>query len=145
MDIGNNLRKLRIAKNAKAPEIADLLGISLTTYNRIETNHSDLDANLVPKIAEYYGTTINDIYGVVDKNTLTNPTQHIKDSATGIMVQHNALTKENLSPHTNEENPLERIISALEKSIAAQEITIAAQKAQIETLLTENKLLRVHS
>lgn len=141
MEIGTKLRKLRVAKNAKAPDIAELLGVSLTTYNRIETNHSNLDANLLPKIAEYYGTTINDIFGISDKNTLTNPTQHIKDSATGIMVQHNNPTQDQSLPSTNEQNPLERIITALEITITAQSATIAIQKTQIETLQTELKRL----
>jgi transcriptional regulator with XRE-family HTH domain len=143
MDIGNNLRRLRVAKKIKAIDIADLLGVSATTYNRIETNQSDLNANLVPKIAEYFDTTIGDIYGVDDKLTLTNPTQHIKDSATGIvMVQHNNPTKEQPLLLTNEQNPLERIITALEKTVAAQSATITAQQTQIETLLEEVGRLR---
>ena len=133
MDIGNSLRRLRTAKNIKATDIADLLKVSLTTYNRIETNQSDLDANLVPKIAEYFGTTVSEIYGIDDKRTLTNPTQHIKDSATGIIAQeyHN---KGQPTPAINEQNPLERIIAALEKTIGSQSTLIASLQSQVALL-----------
>lgn len=120
MAIGDTLRQLRKAKNIKQPEMAELLGVSHTTYSRIENNQATLDANLLPKIAKEFELPIESLFQENDKIVLHNPVQH--NAGTGIMVQNG------LSEHERQQ---------YERVIVSQQETISVQKDQIELLKTE--------
>lgn len=120
MAIGDTLRQLRKAKNIKQPEMADLLGVSNTTYSRIENNQSPLDANLLPKIAKEFELPLESLFLENSKIVLQNPVQH--NAGTGIMVQNGLSEKEH---------------QQYERIIVSQQETISVQKAQIEMLKEE--------
>ena len=120
MPIGDTLRQLRKTKGIKQPDMAEMLGVSHTTYSRIENNQATLDANLLPKIAKEFELPVEALFQEHGKIILHNPVQH--NAGTGIMVQ-NGLTEQ-------ERQQYERVI-------ASQQETISAQKAQIELLQAE--------
>ncbi|AEI47361.1 helix-turn-helix domain-containing protein [Runella slithyformis] len=125
MLIGDTLRQLRKAKGIKQPDMAEMLGVSHTTYSRIENNQAALDANLLPKIAKEFELPVEALFQENGKIVLHNPIQH--NAGTGIMVQ-NGLTQQ-------ERQQYERVI-------ASQQETISVQKAQIELLQAEVERLR---
>lgn len=61
MDLGNQLRTLRIRNKIEPVIIADMLKISINTYRRYERNESAPDLNMLAKIAEIHNLTVMDI------------------------------------------------------------------------------------
>lgn len=51
MNIGDNIRKHRIGKEIKQIEMTERLGISQSTYSKIESNQCKIDINLLKMIA----------------------------------------------------------------------------------------------
>lgn len=51
MSIGNNIRKYRIEREIKQIEMTDRLGISQSTYSKIESDRYKIDINLLKMIA----------------------------------------------------------------------------------------------
>ena len=109
MSVGNTLRKLRVERNMKQTEMADKLGISLSTYSRIENDQSVLDAALLPKIAKEFGTTLDNLLDD-GKVIFSNNVQHNKGA--GVIVQKGISEAER--------ELYERIISRLEKDLIEQ-------------------------
>ena len=65
--------------------MAALLNVSASTYCRMESGESGIDATLLPKIAETFKIPIEWLFQEVGSTILHNPTQH--NAGTGIMVQ----------------------------------------------------------
>jgi len=57
-----NLKRFRIAKNMTQEQAAEVLGVSTQTVSRWECNTTLPDVVILPKIAELYGITIDDLY-----------------------------------------------------------------------------------
>lgn len=57
-----NLKRLRIAKNMTQEQAAEALGVSTQTVSRWECNTTLPDVMILPKIAELYCVTIDDLY-----------------------------------------------------------------------------------
>lgn len=55
------LKELRIRKKLKQREVADLLGVTLTTYNRWEKDLSGVAIGKVEKIAAFYDVRVDQI------------------------------------------------------------------------------------
>ena len=59
----NAIKALRKKNSITQQELADLLGVDKTTVSKWETGSSFPRANVLPKIAEIFQCTINDLYG----------------------------------------------------------------------------------
>lgn len=57
-----NLKKFRVAKKLTQEQVAETLGISTQTVSRWECNTTLPDVMILPKIAELYCVTIDDLY-----------------------------------------------------------------------------------
>lgn len=58
----NNLKRFRITKNYTQEQVADVLGVTSQTVSRWECNTTLPDIMLLPKIAELYCVTVDDLY-----------------------------------------------------------------------------------
>ena len=61
MTIGDKLRKLRNQKGLSQEEMAEKLNISQQVYSRIENGYKTLGHDEMKKIAEVFGTTIENV------------------------------------------------------------------------------------
>ena len=62
--IGENLKRLRTAKNLTQEELADALGSSVQSVSRWENDNSYPDIETIPEIARYFGVTTDELMGV---------------------------------------------------------------------------------
>ena len=59
----NNLKMLRKRKGVLQAEVADFLGVSRTSYTQYETGKRGLSAEMLSKLSDYYGVSIDTILG----------------------------------------------------------------------------------
>ena len=85
MAIGNNIRKLRLQKNLSQQVVADTLNIDRRTYAAWEAGNQDIKSGFIPRIAEYFGVEIADLF---NNDTNINIQQSFKDSTinTAILI-----------------------------------------------------------
>ena len=77
MAVGNNIRKLRIAKNLSQQFVADHFNVDRRTYAAWETGNQSIKGDYIPRLAEFFGVEISDLY---TGDTNINITQSFKDS-----------------------------------------------------------------
>lgn len=66
----NNLKMLRKRKGVLQSEVADFLGVSRTSYTQYETGKRGLSAEMLSKLSDYYGVSIDIILG---REEITEP------------------------------------------------------------------------
>lgn len=66
LNIGENIRRLRAAKGATQEKTAEALGVSCQSVSRWELNICYPDMELLPAMADYFGTTIDALLGMDD-------------------------------------------------------------------------------
>lgn len=69
--MGNQIRMLRKAKGITQEELGQALGISYQAVSKWENDTALPDVQIVPKIAEYFGVTTDELFGY-KLNALTN-------------------------------------------------------------------------
>lgn len=62
------LKELRLAKGVPQKEVADAIGCSPAVYSRYENNTRQPDIQTICLLAEYYGTTTDEIIGYISKS-----------------------------------------------------------------------------
>ena len=62
--IGMNIKTLRQQKHVKQETLADYLGVSSQAVSKWETGTSDPDIALLPKLAAYFGVSIDELFEV---------------------------------------------------------------------------------
>lgn len=67
--IGKRLKHLREEMGLRQIDIAEMLGVSRTTYTQYETEKSEPDLATVAKLAEIYNTSVDFILGKTDIRT----------------------------------------------------------------------------
>lgn len=63
LDLGNNIRQLRRRDKRTQEALADALGVTSQAVSRWEAGGSYPDMNLIPSIANYFGVTIDELFG----------------------------------------------------------------------------------
>ncbi len=65
MRINDRLKKLRLSKNLNQNEIADILGVSLSSYQKYEREKNSVTPSLdvLIRIADYYSVSLDYIVG----------------------------------------------------------------------------------
>jgi transcriptional regulator with XRE-family HTH domain len=81
MAIGNQIRKLRIAKNLSQQVVADNLNIDRRTYAAWEQGTQDVKSSFIPRLAEFFGVEISDLF---TNETNINIKQSFKDNNSSI-------------------------------------------------------------
>lgn len=62
MNIGKQIRFLRTQKRVKQEELAEYLGVSYQAVSKWETEASMPDIELLPRLASYFGVTIDELF-----------------------------------------------------------------------------------
>lgn len=63
LDLGNNIRQLRRRDKRTQEALAEALGVTSQAVSRWESGGSYPDMNLVPSIANFFGVTIDELFG----------------------------------------------------------------------------------
>ena len=61
------IRDLREDKDITQAQLANILGMSQTGYSKYETGENDIPTQILIKLADFYGTTIDYILGSTDE------------------------------------------------------------------------------
>lgn len=64
VDFGKNLRNLRRIKDMTQDELAQVLGLSVQAISRYETGAAYPDIEMLPVIAGFFGTSVDELLGV---------------------------------------------------------------------------------
>ena len=70
MNIGKQIRALRLRKSSRQEELADFLGVSAQAVSKWETEASLPDVTLLPRIAVYFGVTIDELFRLPDEEQM---------------------------------------------------------------------------
>lgn len=70
MNIGKQIRALRMKKNVRQEEMAEFLGVSAQAVSKWETEASLPDVTLLPRIAVYFGVTIDELFRLPDEEQM---------------------------------------------------------------------------
>lgn len=62
MNIGNQIKKLRLEKKVRQEEVAEYLRVSTQAVSKWETGASTPDIALLPNIATYFGVSIDELF-----------------------------------------------------------------------------------
>ena len=79
MNIGKQIRALLIKKNVRQEELAEFLGVSAQAVSKWETAASLPDVTLLPRIAVYFGVTIDELFRLSDEEQM----DRIENAITG--------------------------------------------------------------
>ena len=66
MSIGKQIRYFRHKRSARQEELADFVGVSAQAVSKWETDTSMPDITLLPRIAMYFGITIDELFKISD-------------------------------------------------------------------------------
>lgn len=83
MMIGINLKKLRNKTKYSQQDVADILEIDRVTYANWENETTDVKSQYIPKLADFFGVTIQDLFAQDPKNNIVNNNFDNRDNAIG--------------------------------------------------------------
>ena len=67
LDLGNMIRQLRHRDGRTQEMLAEALGVTSQAVSRWESGGSYPDMNLIPSIANYFGVTIDELFGYTNE------------------------------------------------------------------------------
>ena len=67
LDLGTRIRQLRHRDGRTQEALAEALGVTAQAVSRWEANGSYPDMNLIPSIANYFGVTIDELFGYTNE------------------------------------------------------------------------------
>ena len=65
--IYKNIKLLRLERALRQKELADYLEVAQNTYSQYETGRLPLTAEILTKLADYYGTSVDFLLGRTSK------------------------------------------------------------------------------
>lgn len=68
MDIGKNIRNLRLQKNIPQRDLAQIIGVSKSTMSNYERNYSTPDPDILVKLADYFNVSIDYLFDYEDSH-----------------------------------------------------------------------------
>ncbi len=69
LELGNNIRDFRRRDGRTQEALAEALGVTSQAVSRWESGGSCPDMNLIPSIANYFGVTIDELFGYTNERT----------------------------------------------------------------------------
>ena len=67
LDLGNNIRQLRHRDKRTQEALAEALGVTAQAVSRWESGGCYPDMNLIPSIANYFGVSIDELFGYTNQ------------------------------------------------------------------------------
>ena len=88
MNIGNNLRTIRIKNKISQQDIANFLGVDRKTYNTWEAGSADIKSSYLPKLAEYLHIEISDLFADKPHDIIINQNyrENKDNSINGVVI-----------------------------------------------------------
>jgi transcriptional regulator with XRE-family HTH domain len=68
LDIGKNIRNLRLQKNIPQRDLAQIIGVSKSTMSNYERNYSTPDPDILVKLADYFNVSIDYLFDYEDSH-----------------------------------------------------------------------------
>lgn len=101
IDLGSRIRQLRLRDGKTQETLARALGVTAQAVSRWEAGGSYPDMNLIPPIANYFGVTIDELFGYTNErdgiiNSLVDRLQQRKwkqDTQANVALARNALVE----------------------------------------------------
>ena len=69
LDLGNNIRQLRRRDKRTQEQLAEALGVTSQAVSRWESGGSYPDMNLIPSLANFFGVSIDELFGYEGERT----------------------------------------------------------------------------
>lgn len=67
LDLGNNIRQFRRRDKKTQEALAEVLGVTSQAVSRWESGGSYPDMNLIPPIANFFGVSIDELFGYTNQ------------------------------------------------------------------------------
>jgi len=90
--LGQRLKSLRIERELKQIDLANMLGISRTTYTQYETEKSEPDLETLTKLANFFNVSVDYLLGrtnirsinetITDNDSMTGSHEHVDEEWT---------------------------------------------------------------
>lgn len=82
--IGQNIRSLRCKRHISQEDLANITGVTIQAISKWETVKANPDLMLLPKLAEYFGVTIDNLFyasetGILDTENPKNILNKLPD------------------------------------------------------------------
>jgi len=93
----NNLKALRSKKGYKQAEIADSIGVTVSTWSNYEVGKSEPNLEILIKISDFFGISIDSLLsGASEPKNITNPENREKESPIGTgLIKKNTINEKN--------------------------------------------------
>lgn len=85
MNLGENIRRIRIEKDKKQQEIYDAIGVNQSTYSKIENNKYKMDIKTLQNIASVLEVDITKLIGE-DKIEINHTNNDNSSGGSGVVV-----------------------------------------------------------
>jgi len=99
MNIGENIRRCRREKDLKAEQVFEQIGVSQSTYSKIENNRCKIDIEILRKIAAVLGIDVVELLSIEKKTTqykeFHNLVKTLEDKIV-LLKEQNLLLKEEI-------------------------------------------------
>lgn len=156
INIGENLKRLRLKKDLTQEQLAEILGVSSQAISRWENNTTYPDITLLPGIAVFYDTTIDELIGMDEIRKTENINKIHRDVhllisnnefAKGITLIREALKLypnnsslllalgETLAHSSDDIKEREEAISLLERALQLSDLSMKAKSTASANLL----------
>jgi transcriptional regulator with XRE-family HTH domain len=129
--VGEKIKHFRLKKDLSQEVLAELLGISLQAYNKIETNKTRVDIERLQQIAEKLDTNLVELLSYGDKDIYYITNTNTEQKGGNGFVIHNGLpinyinVNEKMKLLEQENSFLKEKISLLETTITDLRNTVA--------------------
>lgn len=134
INIGENLKKLRLKKDLTQEQLAEVFGVSPQAVSRWENNTAYPDITMLPGIAVFYNTTIDELIGMNEIYKTENINKIHRDVHTLVSSNEVAkaitLIREGLKLHPNNSG----LLLALGETLAHNSDDIAVKEEAISLL-----------
>lgn len=132
MEIGNQIKQLRMRRGVTQEELAERLGVTSQAVSKWERGAATPDIALLPEISAYFGVTIDELFALSDETRMEriqNMLWDVRfldpvevDSATAFLLEKAAKEPTNGRPH--------ELLADMENHIAREHHTKAAEYAK---------------
>src|SRR5690554_793382 len=86
LKLGSTIKRLRIKQGVTQEELAEYMGVSFQAVSKWETNTTMPDITLLPKLAVFFGVSIDDLFSINNDDELER---------IDFMLENEKLTDEN--------------------------------------------------
>lgn len=117
--IGENIKRVRLERGLTQEEVATHLGISFQSISKWERGDGYPDITMLPALADYFGTSIDDLLGVseIAKRTTYNEINRVwaENNKKGLHSDNVTLMRQSLKTFPNNALLLVQLSTSLEK------------------------------